>query len=213
MKSVVMVFVLLFTSCATVVKPQNFTLNEIEDLPENKKSLSVTVFQKLYDEEGEFFGYGYRKDLTQMFVREFKKTKAFTKVSVMSSTCSDSYACLDVPTSKKLQRQRHVNIILPKDEISKDYSFFTTALSVVTLGLYPASYDLIAPWEVSMVNKKREELYIDDTVYKAAVKKSVLNQLNEDKIEGRYSVALKDFYKKVAVRVVNNIIFQIKRFP
>lgn len=213
MKYILLTTLLIFVSCATVVKPQNFTLNTVDELPQNKKSLSISVFQKLYNEEGEFYGHGYQSELTEMFVKKFKATNAFSSVSSLTSTCSESYICLDIPTSKKIRKQRHVNIILPKKLAEKTYTWYSQVLSVITLGLFPASYDLKADWEISMVNSKREELYLDDTIYIASAKNSVLNHIGDGQIKNEFESSKADFFDKVAVRIINNIIFQIKRFP
>jgi len=136
---IILLAIMFFTySCATVVNNGNFETPEQFVGPQYKKSISITIFVKLYNEEGEFYGYGYNEKLTNMFVDTFKKSRTFKKVAPLMSTCSESYVCLDIPTSKKVKMQRHVNIIIPSIHPKKEFNSLTKVISVLTLGIFPA---------------------------------------------------------------------------
>ena len=101
MRLIYLLLIILLSSCASVVNTSNFDISNKVLPPQNKKSISITVFVKLYDENQEFYGYGYNKKLTNTFVNTFKKSRSFSKVSVFGSTCSESYVCLDIPNEVK----------------------------------------------------------------------------------------------------------------
>ena len=214
MKIMLITLLLFITSCATVVNNSNFDTPEEFTAPESKKSISITVFVKLYDEEGEFYGYGYDKELTSVFVQTFKKSRTFTSVAPLMSTCSQSYVCLDIPTSKKVKKQRHVNIVMPMTHPKKKFSTFTKVLNVITLGLFPAFYDMEVNWEVNMYNNKRELLYSDDTQYTGKTMSAVWLHYRDDKLASANSKAhYGELYKRLSKKILLNILFQLKRFP
>lgn len=213
MKVILLLLLVMFSSCATVVNTSNFDPPQTYSSPKNKKSISITVFVKLYDEDGEFYGYGYQPKLTELMVSEFKASGAFTKVAALSSTCSTSYTCLDIPTSKKIRMQRHVNIIMPDIYPKKDFSIWSKALSVVTLGLFPAYYNMEVQWEVNMYNNRREQLYSDDTTYEGKTMSALWLHLRDDKLAPTADTHYDAFYARISKQICKNIIFQLKRFP
>jgi len=213
MKLALPLMLLLLVSCATVVNNGNFETPEQLTAPEYKKSISLTVFVKLYDEEGEFYGYGYNPDLTNQFVSTFKASNAFTQVTSLDSICSESYTCLDIPTSKKISMQRHVNIILPSIYAPKDFSTISKVLSLITLGIFPAYYKFEETWEVSMYNNKREQIYSDDTTYEGKTLSAIWLHYRDDKLTSNPKDHYDEFYSRISKQILKNIIFQLKRFP
>lgn len=213
MKSLFLLMIFFFSSCATVVNNSNFDTPETFDSPKYKKSISITVFVKLFDEEGEFYGYGYDEKMTNLMVSTFKQSKAFTSVAALSSTCSESYVCLDIPTSKTVKMQRHINIVMPEKYPTKDYSSFSKVLSAITLGIFPAYYKMNVKWEVNMYNNKREQLYNDDTTYEGKTLSAIWLHYRDDKLNEFTNEHFDEFYARIAKQICKNIIFQLKRFP
>jgi len=68
-------------------------------------------------------------------------------------------------------------------------------------------------WEVNMYNKKREQIYSDDSSYTGKTLSAVWLHYRDDKLSENTDEHYDELYSRLSKKILKNILFQLKRFP